>query len=327
MRKFLAFVLALALAIPMLIGSLVMLSVKPWVLNRDFYKKSLTDDRLYASIDSLLAIEEKGSVTLGGVSFDSAALRYALVKALPRADLKAFGSDAVDSAFNALESKTPGKKVVLDYSKLKASLKRNAKPFVSAYAEKLPAGTATAFNPSDLSSIPQGMGKAKFEASALPLVQQGIDSGFKESSFSFPDFSSAVESGPFKGNAVKAYSAAMFASLVMAFVAWILCGMLWPKPWSSRLPFMGGVLIFSSLGILAIGVAGSLLVNAQSVMHGLAFFDLPLKASADQLAPFKGYIASLAATMSKGFFITGIVAASVGACLVSMRWVAAAREI
>src|SRR5512147_451995 len=50
MRKFLALVLIVAVVAPLIAAMIALLSIDSWVLNRDFYVKALSDERLYEGL-------------------------------------------------------------------------------------------------------------------------------------------------------------------------------------------------------------------------------------------------------------------------------------
>lgn len=330
MRKFLAFVLALFLAIPMLIGSMVLISVRSWAVNRDFYKKALTDEALYAGIQDVPEIEASKTVVIGGTTFNAAALQSGVSAALPKEELKRLGGGTVDAVFDALEGKSSHAPAV-DLHPLKASLEANAAKFASAYAESLPAGESATIDPEDLSALPKGMTKAAYASALKPLVVASLSEAFSkvDGRIDLSSVKATRAAMPFKRGLSAAYAVAMIGNLACALAIWLLAGLLWPKPWSGRLPFMGGVLVASSLAIILIGIGGALAVNAQSVFSALRLFGFPsdLAGAGIQASGLKAYFAGLAAQMTRGFFIVGIVAASIGAAFISMRWVAAAKEI
>ncbi len=330
MRKFLAFVLALTLAIPMLIGAFVLLSVRPWVLNRDFYKSSLTDERLFASIEAVMLMDKSESIEVGGMRFDGPSFRKAIMASLPKADINAFTKTAVDTTFDELEGKAGRGSGKIDLQPLTESLKRNATTFVNSYAESVPEGESSIIDPKDLSLLPQGLSRQRFKEGLSPLVDTALDAFFADlgPQIQLPDIRSASARSPFRGNAVASLTLGTFLTLGMGIAFWILAGFLWPKPWSGRFPFLGGTLIASSVVVLVIGLSGYLSLNAQSALNAMTLFKIPMPATEGMdLLVLRTYLASLAATITKGFFITGLIAASVGGGLVSMRWVAAAREI
>ncbi|MDP3179535.1 MAG: hypothetical protein Q8M76_16615, partial [Spirochaetaceae bacterium] len=50
MRKFLSTLLYVVLGLPLAMSALFLFAVRPWALDRELYKKIVTDDRLYAAI-------------------------------------------------------------------------------------------------------------------------------------------------------------------------------------------------------------------------------------------------------------------------------------
>lgn len=330
MRKFLAFVLGLFIAIPMLFFAFLLISVRPWILDRNFYKQAVTDERLYSGIKDMPKLEDGRTVQFEGLTLNANALQGATAAVLPTAEIRKLGGASVDAVFDSLEGK-PGAPESIDLEPLKASVRANSRKFVSAYVDALPEGASAQGDPLDLSALPKGTTRAAFAAKIGPQVSKALDSGMAkmDSRIRLPAPRPRAGGWILRGNLSAGYARFMFGSLAFALVAWLLAGMLWPKPWSSRLPFMGGLLVFSSAVIIVAGVCGAFAVNFQAIEKGMQALGVPAgwAGSGAGAQAVKGYFAGLAATMTRGFFITGIIAASAGAGLISMRWVAAAREI
>jgi len=330
MRKFLAFVLGLFIAVPMLFFAFLLISVRPWVIDRNFYKQALADERLYSGIKDMPKLESGKTVELEGLSLNEAALQSGISAAIPTAEIKKLSGNSVDAVFDFLEGKA-GAPDSIDLEPLKSSLRANTKKFVSAYVEALPEGGSAQSDPADLSVLPKGATRAAYAAKINPAVSKALDAGMAkvDSRIKLRHVRPQARGWAFTGNLQADYVRLMVGTLAGAALMWLLAGMLWPKPWSSRLPFMGGLLILSSAVIIIAGVCGAFAVNFQSVEKGMQALGVPSgwAGSGAQAAAVKNYFAGLAATMTRGFFITGIIAASVGAGLISMRWVAAAREI
>jgi len=52
MRKVLANLLFIFLGLPLALSALMLISVRPWALDRDAYKRFVEDDRLYAALQA-----------------------------------------------------------------------------------------------------------------------------------------------------------------------------------------------------------------------------------------------------------------------------------
>ncbi|MBL8966120.1 MAG: hypothetical protein JNG85_03865, partial [Spirochaetaceae bacterium] len=97
MRKAFSSLLYVFIGLPLAISALFCLSLKPWVLERDTYKRIVTDERLYAALRAPEAARSADArLEIEGAVFDGPALAAALQPRLPEAEIKALGTSAVD---------------------------------------------------------------------------------------------------------------------------------------------------------------------------------------------------------------------------------------
>jgi hypothetical protein len=330
MRKFLAFVLALFVAIPMLMASFFLISMQSWMFDREFYKKALSGDQIFEAVQAAATLDAEESFIVGGMKFNTQAFDKALFAAIPRAEVKSLVTTMVDSGFDVLEGKTTATNVKLDTDKLAAMLKKNSPAFISTYAESVKEGSSPAFDPKDLSLRPKGMSPSAFKQKLTPIIDAGMtEFGAKlKTEFKIETPNVPRKGMPFKGDIVQGIKVGFAMTLVAAGVILLLGGLLWPKPWAGRFAYLGTVVMVSSVFVILGGIVGGIAVNSQSLVEGARLLGMPLPAQASEIsASLRGYVADIVGTVTRGFFLTGIIAASVGAGLLSLRWVAAAREI
>jgi hypothetical protein len=221
MRKFLAFVLALFIAIPLLIGAFVLISIQPWAVNRDFYKKALTDDKLYSGIQAVPKADPKATLEVGEFTFNTNSFQAGLAAALPKEEIKKFSGNSIDVIFDALEGKSGGADTI-DVEPLKASLRANSKKFVSAYVEALPAGESDKPAATDFSSLPKGITRAKYASLLNPLVSKALEDNFAkvDSKLSIESVRSTRKGMPFAKNLKTSFAISMLGNIAVAFALW-----------------------------------------------------------------------------------------------------------
>ncbi len=328
MRKFLAFLLALLVAIPMLAAAFFLISIQSWALDREFYKKALSGDEVFSALEVAISADAFKDMDMGGVKVDNRALGKALFAALPREEIRKDVLRVVDTAFDAFEGKSKARELSLDGKRLASVLEKNAKIFSKAYAEALPEGTSPAFDAADLAFRPKGMSAPAFAAKIQPIVDQGVAVAAGKiremKGVHIPD--PAASGVPYGGNVIKAARFAFVGVLVAAAIVLMLGFLLWPKPWSGRFAYLGVTILVGSISCVLIGVVGGILFNLENIRAaaGAAGWSLPMEALTPEL---RGYLLELVGAMTRSFFITGIIGASAGAGILSLRWVAAAREI
>jgi hypothetical protein len=328
MRKALAFLLALLVAIPMLAFSFLLISVQSWALDREFYKKVLSGNEVFEAIETAVSANAFKDMDLGGVKLDNRAFGKALFSALPREEVRKTLSAAVDDAFDVLEGKKNAGNVRLDTERLASILEKNSKAFASAYAEALPESSSAELSLADLSMRPKGMGAAAFAAKIQPVVNKGVAEAAaslrKNSGIDIP--SPRAAGVPFDGNVLKTARIGFFGSFAAAAVVLLLGFLLWPKPWSGRFSYLGVTIMLGSISTILVGIMGGIVLNMENMRTAMAALGagFPAEALTPQL---RGYLAEIVGSVTRSFFITGVVGASVGAGILSLRWVAAAREI
>ncbi len=127
MRKFLSTVLFIFIGLPLTLSSMLLISSRPWVLDRETYKRFVEDDGLYAALRAPeIAARAPETLRIGPASFEGPALVAALQRDLPVPEIKATASRAVDIVMDAVQSPasaSSGRRVEIDLRSLKAALK------------------------------------------------------------------------------------------------------------------------------------------------------------------------------------------------------------
>jgi hypothetical protein len=130
MRKVIAAVLDVVLAVPLILAALILLALSSWVLDRGFYLRLVSDERLYtAFLDEGLPpalerakefVKDPYVAELDGIP--PQVLAPALREVLTPAYLRGEAVRLVNEVFDALEGRRPVAPLALDLAPLKESL-------------------------------------------------------------------------------------------------------------------------------------------------------------------------------------------------------------
>jgi hypothetical protein len=318
MRSFFAGLLYLCFGLPLALSALLLVSVRPWVLDRDFYKRVVGDEALYTAIKAADLGREAGEISLGGSSFDRPSLAAAVQKNLPVAELKELGSRSVDAVLDAAE----GRRVpaTIDLKPIKQVLVARSPQIARDYASVLPTRPALPA-PGDLS----------FRNEALPVQTMATlaDRALRTAVAGIPETGTVSPPRTREGRMAGFVSQASLdraATISTALSVILLGGLAWlgGRNAGARLAKAGRFILLPSIVVLALGLV--LYLPGASILGRLvpAQVHLALGGSSQALL---GYIAHVFGLVSRGFMITGLVGASIGGGLVSLRRVFDPREL
>lgn len=326
MKKPLAILILALVAIPLLIASTFLLSLRGKATERDFWVAALTDDRLLDGIASLSALEGPGAerrVMIEGVAFDAPSLARAALAALPRKEYAQAAASLVDDMFGA-----KGASAQDAQEAFLSALSAQAPVFASAYLDSLPEAEGMP-GPDDLSFRPKGLSSAELRRLAAPA----LEAAWREAAVGtvrdgMEDIQKARSAAGIPARPRSTLSASLSLSLFLGLCALIGSAFLYGGPWSERLVLMGVGVLLASLPALILGVAMRAGANAQGLVEliarsgGPAIPPAALSSAAGLLAWAKDILGGL----SSSFLAIGIGGISLGALLISLRWPFAARE-
>ncbi len=326
MRKGLSTILYLFLGLPITLSALFCLAVKPWALDRAFYKRVIEDRRLYAALRSPdIARGVDARLEFGGFTFSGPALVTALQPRLPEKELTALGHAAIDQTFDALESgaqNRPDADLMLDMRPLKASLLAMTDAAAEAYVRALPVRDESP-NPADLSFRPASIAPARMDAETRAALGKAATS--------IPDVVSntlRIDAG-IKGRSVKAafdQATATLTGFAFALIAGL--ALLGGGGAVSVLSRAGSYLIPPSVLILVPGVILSMpwTVITRKAMPGMPA-ELARFLASDAGRAFHEYLGAVLGPMGRSFFVAGLVGLSLGAALKSLRRIFEPHEV
>jgi hypothetical protein len=328
MRRFLANVLYLFIALPLTFSALMLLSARPWALDRATYKRIALDDRLYAALQApemASRAPESFELEADGAKLvlDGPALVATAQRDLPWPEIKATASRGVDAVMDAVQL-GEGRAAELDLRPLKAALKAKtpaaARDYAAALAAETKAGTAARLSTEARPELLQALlarEAARIPDSAridrpspparLPALPIGIMSRAPEG------LSQALL------NRMTATTAALSALLIAGL------GALGGRNLVARLSRAGKYLLIPSIVVLGVGVA--LAIPGGLILQNILPGDARTVVAGQGGAQLRAYFASALGPIAKSFFITGLVGASAGGVLLSSRRFGEPREL
>ncbi len=325
MRKFFSVVLYILVGLPLSLSVLMAFSVKPWALDRDFYKRTLTSDKLYAALaDPALAAGTDEVLELaGGLKVNGPVYVAALQKRIPVPELKALSTDAVDKTFDWLEGKAAAGKPSLDMKPLKKALVASegdlARDYVKGIPEKpgVPAKGDLTFRPSSLS-------EAAMTTAATPVLREGTQTAIPDS-VSWPNADKPAITDASQGAVILPPDLDSRILGFTVFTTFILAGLsyLGGRRAADRLRLAGTYILIPSIFVLGIGavlmatggIAGSAALGG-ILPAGVHLVPAAGSGAGSQLASF---FAELGRGMARSFFLTGLIGTCAGGFLKSLR--------
>ena len=325
MRRFLSGILYLIVGLPLALSALLSFSAKPILTDKEFYRKALTDDRLYSIVADPESWKNADPITeRGGYRMDTAALVSAFGKNLPAAELKALASIAVDETFEALSANSSDRSIDLDLKPMKARLASSLPSISKGYAAALPVRDEPSTD-ADLSYRP----------ASLPLAQaeKAAGSAFAKILLDIPEtISESVGNAglPASGRVrllrfdPRSTGSTTTGLSLAAFALIAALSMLGSRTWTQRLRRAGKYIIIPSAIVMIAG--GILYLPGAPALKAILPGDVALIANSANVATLSAYFASIFGPLARSLLLTGLVGSSIGGALVSSRRILEARE-
>lgn len=326
MRRGLANLLFLFLGLPLALSSLLLVSARPWALDRETYRRWVEDDRLYSALQAPeIASRAPETIELQAAGqklvFDGPALTAAAQKDLPWPAIKATAAKATDAVLDAVEGRSPGGRVELDLRPLKAALVAAAPAAGRDYAAALAArgGDAALASGGGDAAAGTALVPAKGAAGVLAQAARELPDEAVSEPLGQRQMRRAERSLPVgvlsRGEALTQAALDRATWSMLAASALLLTGLaaLGGRDLASRLERAGKYLMPPSVIVLALGailaIPGGLIL--QNVLPAEARAMLEGQAGAQ----LRAYLASALGPIARDFFLTGLVGASLGGLL------------
>jgi hypothetical protein len=315
--------------LPLAFSALFLLSVRPWALDRETYRRFVQDERLYTALRAP-ELASRAPATLEppalkglpaearGLKLSGPALVAAAQKDLPWPEVKATALRAVDAVYEAATTRAGRQRPLeLDLKSLKAALRKGAPALARDYAADAKAAGASLPKGAD---SPQAMAlllgayvdampdTARVEPPALPAPRGPA---------ALPAI--VMSRGPGMGGDLTQALLNRMTATTVAMSALLLAGLgaLGGTSLASRLSRAGRFVLLPSVVVLVLGAVlaipgGLLLQNAlppeiRAMVEGSAG------------AQLRAYLASALGPIARSFFLTGLVGASLGGVLAQAR--------
>lgn len=319
MRKLTSILLYLVAGLPLILSFLLMVSFRPWALDGDYWKRTLTDDRLYTILLSPeLRKDVDERILVGSYTLSGPALVEALQKDAPVAELKALTAAGVDGVFPAVD-RAPSVRGDLDLKDIKKALGDRSTALAKDYVAALPV-LAQRPGPKDLSFRPQGLAESLVAARAKEALVQMIASEIPDQ-VPWPPADKVADSqvglalanlGPNRLDIATA-SLGLGSALVLTLLSLIGTSGL-----ARRLSLAGAFVLAPSVLILVVGTflsAGSTLVvgGLNPALH------IPVATGGIIEGRLASWAASSVAGAARSFFVVGLGGTFLGGLLLAFR--------
>lgn len=330
-------ILLMLVGVPVMTASLFMIAVNSWALNKDFYKGIANDPDLYAFVKSGdFLIEKKDTMDLNGYTLDSNAAIKAMQAAFPESSFKMTANEIIDDVFERLENvKASSDDMTFDLLPLKQDLSSKGTLVSDTYLENVPKSDKLTdpalikayIAKKDFSSIPSNLTKeaaiaikATFETmiKEMPATYTVENSSIKAD----VDFKSATVT-----NLPNALAGASYSMLAFALVWFLVSGFIFTREWDERFIFWGASVNISSVLVIVTGVVSMIAINLPAVANFVREPMLNTWLASESGKHLMAFFSHSVGKIASGFFITGVVAMSLGFGLISMKWIGAKQEI
>jgi hypothetical protein len=325
MRKILAFILIIVFVIPLVTAALVLVPVRTWVLDRNFYSRALSGEQLSNILQQSPGFPLKFNLPIQ-LSQDTLDSLYGVIKqAFTPQYMDSQVQPVVDSILNLVEGKANNLNLSLDIKPIKAAiLGEKRDEILSIFALGIP---ECPFGQTSQTGAqvcrPAGISSQSFTQTTLdPALNQVVQS--------LPD-EYAVKTGDnvalnryyfwqstFPGlNVPVVFTILVVLVCLLALLFWIISGLVADSAWGSRLVWMGAALLVPALLVL---VLAALLqwVNAASLFNlGLLRFG-QVDLTPEVRTAFSGFFKTVATSVARPFFLSGGIA--LGLAVMLMAW-------
>ncbi|MCX7023975.1 MAG: hypothetical protein NT080_05075 [Spirochaetes bacterium] len=310
MRKALSMLLYVCIALPVSIGALFLVSTSGSILDRGFYKRLVSDERIMVvAADPAFVRRAPERVTLGSVILDGRAAWAAALKTVPADAIRNQATTAIDAIFDSFEGSS--RDASIETAHLKKALKASLPAFSSAYALSIAvADRAPAFDavPVDLGTRPKTVSADKL---ASVIASRGI-----AAVDGIPDRVplESMGMGRIEGTVGKAVSirAVLVKSTGTAVIAATLlvaaCAFIGSAGLGGRLTCFGSMAIIPGGLVLVLG-AVSFLFRPSALGIG-SIRELGL--APGTIAALSGFLRDTLGAAARGFLVSGGIVVAIG---------------
>ena len=330
MRKLLALALYVFIGLPAILGTLFLVPVRGWILDRDFYKSVVSGPEARAVLESPALYDRFEETIRAGdsLTLSGPATGKALKASLPVPELLSAAGSAVDSAFDALEAGRDADRFTFNLVPLRTALAKGVPEFARVYAAEVPVSASGAPSavparpepglPVDLSVRPASVPESEFRAAIRTALEEVVAA--------VPDKAEGEMPEPGPGNAFLSGAgsprdalnrAALWMSLLAGGI-WVAGAFVSSDSAAKRLRWLGGTLLAPGIVVLTAGPALRLAADPL-VLRAIRDPELQRALADPALAVVRDWIRRPLWTVSTGFLASGSVAVILGGGLSASR--------
>ncbi len=299
LRRFLGVILYVAMAFPLMLGGMALISIKPLVADPTAMKTLITDDRLMAVLESPTIISmAPESISLGGQNLDGKAIFAAIQSTIPAPLFISTTRSAIDSAYAA-------------FARGEAYFQVDARPL----SEALEAGAAT-FAKTYVAASESTSGSASGATSGSASIE-AITTLVTTTAASQSEYWNIGEAGSrfeFPARMGRLGAGLTGASLWLLLTGTGICFasvMVSNNDWRRRLGSLGSRILVPSIIILVVGL-GPRLIMPGAKIH------LPNESGEIPFPELLAYLKFLSSRLTGGFLVTGLIGLGTGTALATI---------
>ncbi len=316
MKKTLSLVLYVCLALPVSLAALFLVSAKSSFLDRGFYKRLVTDERVFTiASDPALIARVPETATLGQVKLAGRVAYKAALETIPRDAYRSEAAALVDGLFDAVERPgSPG----YETKNLKGLVAATLPAFSLAYAKALPV-EARAFdvsaNPADFTFRPETAQVETYASLVYRELAKGTAALPDRIEIRKSDLAAFDEdfAGTFKIRDAVENATLVLSAAALALV--VSCAFIRTGDWGRRLSAFGAYAIVPGVSVFVIGV---LLFVVRGALTRLAPGTDLAGIAPETITALSGFVRDNIAVAVRPFMVTGGVVLAVGAVAVGV---------
>ena len=326
MRKVLAIFIIIVFVIPLVTAALLVLPVRAWILDRNFYNQVLSGERLSNLIQNSPTFPLKLQLP---VQFSQATLDslYAVIKkTITPLYLDSQIQPIIDNSLNLLEGKTSTLDFKIDLKPIKSAiLGEKRDEILLVISQSIPAcaaGKQSTQNNAEIcrpADVTIETFSQTFIAPALTQVLQSLPDEYAvQTPQNLPMERIFFWATLFPGLTLpNMLTIAVVIVALLAFLIWFLSALIADPSWSVRLKWLGGALIVPALIVLGVAALVQFINTASLVNLGLRGLG-QVQLTPEIKTSLTGLIQSITSRVATPFFISGGIA--LGSAIALIAW-------
>ncbi|NWG17548.1 MAG: hypothetical protein HXY41_13050 [Chloroflexi bacterium] len=316
MRKLLALTIIVLIFFPLVGAAITVLSLNPWILDRNFYISLLSDPRLYDELlDEELPARFNDQVLPEVDQLPVSALAPALREVVTTDYLREQATTITNNIFDFIDGRVTSVEVYLDLMPIKALIGGEARPrFAQTLAASLPACSAgqepIAPGGSVYRCIPSGTGVDEAAAVIEDALPRLLETAPSRISLGEPLRLEGADW--FLGATIRRGLNQAIGYLIAATaITWLIAGFVAGSTWRERMFWLGVPLLLVAIPTFLIGLSLSSEIASAAVRGELSNSDITVNG----MTYTPGFESALASVIGGALISTGNTLIGIGAVL------------